>query len=168
MIGYTDSVEERRLTISASIFPKIIALDQQLTIKTAPDGNIYLGVVYIEDEENARNTALNIRNKVNKLAGIDVQIEHTTLLNILKAPDRRYAGLLISEKLFDKDLIDIITFSSEQNILLFSPFDGDIERGVISSIFVGAKIRPYFNLFALKKAGIELRPSILKVSKTYE
>ena len=167
-ISYADTAEERRLTISTSIFPKIVALDQQLATKTAPDGSLYLGVVYIEDDDNAKNTALNIRNKVKKLAGINVHVENIPLSQILKAAHRRYAGLLLSEKFFGKDLIDIITFASEQNILLFSPFDGDIEKGVSSSIFVGAKIRPYFNISALKEANIQLRPSILKVSKTYE
>ena len=167
-IGSADAVEERRLTISASIFPKIIALDQQLTAKMGPDGHIHLGVVYLRNEDRAKSIAQNIRNKVKKLTGITVQIESTSLSQALKNHNKRYAGLLLSEKLFDKDLIDIITLSSEKKILLFSPFDGDIEKGVSSSIFVGAKIRPYFNLSALKKAKIELRPSILKVSKTYE
>jgi hypothetical protein len=50
-------------------------------------------------------------------------------------------------------------------VVLYSPFEGHVERGVPAGIAVEAKVQPYLNLSALQAAGIELKPFFLKVAK---
>lgn len=167
-LSYADAAQERRLTISASIFPKILALDIDLAGKTDGSGEILLGIIYLEEKDRAENIANLIRKKVATLAGVKTSPVAIPLSQVLQSSNQKYAGYLLTEILDSENLNEIISHSSMNHNLLFSPFEGDIERGVASSIFVGAKIRPYFNLRALSQAKINLKPAILRVSKTYE
>ena len=166
--SFADATQERRLTISASIFPKIVALDQDLSLKQNAEGTIVLGVLYLDNRDSAEKTASIIQKKVKKLAGSPVKIDVLSISKLVQNTSETYAGHLLAEPLQNENIGELISHAEKHHVLLFSPFEGDIERGISSSIFVGAKIRPYFNLPALKKTRINLKPAILKVSKIYE
>ena len=163
-----DATEERRLTISVSIFPKIVALDVGLANKANPDGSLTLGIIHFNQKHKADEISSLVQRKVKNIAGKSIHIKLISEKELIESDKDNYAGLLLIEPLSDEVLKPIIDYATKKQILLFSPFDGDIERGVSAGIFVGSKIRPYFNLNSLKKSRIELKSAILGVSKTYE
>ncbi|HEX5755115.1 MAG TPA: hypothetical protein VFY12_02015, partial [Arenimonas sp.] len=44
-----------------------------------------------------------------------------------------------------------------EGVILYSPFEGDVERGATAGLSVQAKVQPYVNLQTLKSSGIRLR-----------
>jgi hypothetical protein len=61
-----------------------------------------------------------------------------------------------------------VTYSGRNSIISFSPYEGDIERGVQGGIAVEARVRPYLNLTALRNAGIRLKSFFMEVAKKHE
>lgn len=165
---YADATEDRRVMISASIFPRIIAVDEDLSKKLDSKGNVHLALVYKSDISKAEKIAKQIRRKVKKIAGTKFHVTIVKLKDINQDNSERFSGILLVNPLSNTGLKTVKNYSNTQHILLFSPFEGDVERGVMAGIFVGSKIRPYFNLKSLGSAEVSLKSAIMKVSKTHE
>jgi len=166
--AFADAMQERRIMISASIFPRLIAVDLNLLEKLDKSGNVRLGVIYHSDIDQAKKIEKLILRKVKRIAGKNIVVDYIKLKEIDQLNNGSYSGLFVAQVMSKPEIRKIIQFSNKQNILNFSPFEGDVERGISASIFVGAKIRPYFNIKSLKKSGVSLKPALLKVSKAYE
>jgi len=167
-IANADTTQERRVTISASIFPRIIAVDENLREKLDASGNVRLGLLYRTDKDKAVKLSKLMTRKVSNIAGNTIVFEFIDANNLDKTKLSALSGLFLVHPLSDKQLDQINEISVRKKILCFSPFEGDVERGVTAGIFIGAKIRPYFNLNNIKKSRISLKPALLRVSKTYE
>lgn len=165
---FADSMQERRITISASIFPKIIAVDQDLANKLDKEGYVRLAIIYSSSKTKAQKISKIMTRKVKNIAGNKIKIELIDINNRGFEDREKLTGIFFVDEMTDDELGKLVSYSSENNVLLFSPFEGDIERGVMSSIFVGIKIRPYFNVKSMKLANVNLKPALIKVSKTYE
>lgn len=165
---FSDAMQERRVTISASIFPRLIAVDLELLEKLDESGSVRLGLVYHSDIEQAKKVEKLMSRKIKKIAGKKIVVEYIDLKLLDQFNTKRLSGLFITQVMSNSAIKKIIRFSNVNNILSFSPFEGDVERGIISGIFVGAKIRPYFNTKSLVGASVKIKPALLKVSKAYE
>lgn len=165
---FADAMQERRIKISASIFPRIIAVDKKFSEKVDSSGNIKLGMIYHSDKEKALNISRIVTRKIKHISGNKIVFEYINMAETDFTVLGRMAGLFFVHPVPDTILKKLRQYSIKHNSILFSPFEGDIERGVMASIFVGAKIRPYFNLTSLAEANIKLKPALIKVSKTHE
>ncbi len=67
-----------------------------------------------------------------------------------------------------EQLQTLTAFANAQRLVVFSPFEGDVERGVQSGIAVEARVRPYVNTKALRAAEVRLKSFFMKVAKAYE
>lgn len=166
--SFGDTMQERRVTISASIFPRIIAVDEDLHKKLDGKENIVLGLLYDSDKSKAENISSLLTRKIKKIAGHRIIIKLIDINNNNLQQYNQLGGLLLIEPMSDTDVREILDFSIQKQILCFSPFEGDIERGLMAGIFVGSKIQPYFNLKSIDKAKVQIKPALLRVSKTYE
>ena len=165
---FADVMQERRLTISASLFPRIIAVDTEISKKLDAAGNIRLALIYSDSKTKAEKISRLMTRKVKKIAGKTIVFSLVDINSPSSLDSEKHAGLFLVQPLSERQIQKAINHSNNNNILLFSPFEGDIERGVMASIFVGAKIRPYFNVLSMKNAGVNLKSGLLKVSKLYE
>ena len=166
--AFADANQERRVTISAAIFPRIVAVDQDLDKKLDQDGNVRLGLLYLTEKNKAEDITKLMTRKISNIAGKKIVFELIKVDEIGSSQFKELSGIFLVQPLAKTELNEILDYSIQHQILIFSPFEGDIERGVMASIFVGAKIRPYFNLTTIKKAQVSLKPALLKVSKIYE
>lgn len=78
------------------------------------------------------------------------------------------AGLFVAEPLGEDALRKTVQFGVDRHAISFSPFDGDVERGVLCGVSFEAKVVPFINLKTLKASGISLSPTVLKVAKTHD
>jgi hypothetical protein len=62
----------------------------------------------------------------------------------------------------------LTAFANERHMVVFSPFEGDVERGVQSGIAIEARVRPYLNTNALRAAQVRLKSFFMKVAKVHE
>ena len=165
---YADSTEDRRIMISASVFPRIIAVDENLSKKLDSSGQVHLAIIYKLNKDKADKVAQQMLRKIKNIANKKILINIYKLSDIKNNSLERLSGVFIVEHMFGEDLEYIKKYASENHIILFSPFEGDVERGVMAGIFIGSKIRPYFNTKYLNYSQVKLNPAILKVSKIYE
>lgn len=168
LVAYADVMQQRRITISASIFPRIIAVDSELSSKLDEKGNVRLGIIYYTDLKGAKKIAKSMTRKIKNISGNNIIIDFISFENTKFENKRNLSGIFISQEVSDLDLTTIKSYANNRHIIYFSPFKGDVERGVMAGIFIGAKIRPYFNLTSIGNAKVLLKPAIIKVSKTYE
>jgi hypothetical protein len=165
----SDDFTDRRLTIGAKIFRALLAADIDLERKTTADGKLNLCLLYLDDPKNAAIVARALTNRDDsRIRGKEVHIEILPFTQVVNAPPDRYAGIFLTQKLNESELSQLVTFSSRHSIISFSPYEGDIERGVQGGIAVEARVRPYLNLTALRNAGIRLKSFFMEVAKKHE
>ena len=167
-ISFADSTQDRRVTISASIFPRIIAVDKDIEKKVDDSGNVRLGLLYHTNINKAKQIKNLILRKVKRIAGKKVVVQLVPIGKVSLENSQKLSGIFFVQPVSKKLLVEVTTYTQKHKILSFSPFEGDIERGVMASIFVGAKIQPYFNLKSIESANLVLKPALLRVSKIYE
>lgn len=167
--GYADEEEKRRVDISLSIFPRIVAVDNHFREKLVADNKVQLLFLYSENETRAQDLAKRIKKDGKNIGGMTVM---TSALSISSALEKEQAdkptAIFISERLSEENLNKVMAFAESQNRLVFSPFSGDVERGATVGISVTNRVKPYFNLTTLKRSNIVINALLMKMSKRYE
>ena len=165
----SDDFMDRRITAGAKIFRALLAADIDIARKTGSDGSLRLCLLYKEDTRNAKIAGETLLNRDDtRIRKIEVRVEVVAFPACIKEQPRPIAGIYLTQTLSADQLELLLEYSTKQKIVIFSPFEGDVERGVHSGIAVEARVRPYLNMKALQAVGIRLKPFILRVAKQYE
>lgn len=165
----SDDFTDRRITAGTKIFRALLAADSEIAAKRASDGNLTLCLLYVDDTRNADKTAgILDSHDTSGIRKINVRIEIMSVSRFIRDGTKRTAGIFLTQKLNDETLNLVISRAISQHIVVFSPFEGDVERGVQGGIAVEAQVRPYINIRALQAAGIRLKSFFLRVAKEYE
>lgn len=163
-----DELEARRIKTSLAIFPRIVAVDEDIDSKLDADKRVQLAVAYSNDSLTAQNQASVLTLSVQNIGGRPLAVRALSVSSLFKEDTGAVSGLFIAEKLEDGELERVLSFARERHIIVFSPFSGDVERGVTAGIAVGSQVKPYFNLSALARSGVVVNPTLLRISKHYE
>ncbi len=67
----------------------------------------------------------------------------------------------------EKNIEKTIHFSRNHRILTISYDAGYLEKGVNASLFLGRKVTPYLNIDTLRKSGVEIDNTLVRISKIY-
>jgi hypothetical protein len=168
-LGYADEEENRRVDISLSIFPRIVAVDNNFRSKLNADGKVELVFIYREDKERAQSLVKLLITKNKNIGGMGVVASAVDLEKLSSfSEEAKPTAIFISERLKDGDLKKIVQVAEENSCIIFSPFTGDVERGVAVGISVTNRVKPYFNIQALKQSKIVINALLMKMSKRYE
>lgn len=163
--GETD---QRRVEISLSIFPRIVAVDNDFRDKLGPERTARLLFVYDGDRANAENLAETLLEKSGNIGGMRVVVEVADIKQPLPVGDELPTALFLTERLSPAQLGVVMRFARETQRLVFSPFSGDVERGVTVGISVTSRVKPYFNIAALHETKVDINAILMKVSARYE
>ena len=162
-----DEADSRRVGISLSIFPRIVAVDNQFRDKLNADKKAYLFFIYDKDEEYAQQLADLMQKNNANIGGMYVEIKAVSVEDGLQGNDLPTA-MFIAERLGEAQLNKVMKFANDSQRLVFSPFTGDVERGVTVGISVTNRVKPYFNLASLRQSKISINALLMKMSKRYE
>ena len=164
-----DSVAERRVSTGVRIFRAMLAADLGLEEKRLRDGSLLLTVVYAHDRDRAEAVATELRGDsagAVPIHDLPVRVEVTAADDLDGlAADRLPAGLFIAEPPSDEALHALIRFGIAHRVIVYSPFEGDVEAGVLGGLSIEAQVRPYVNESTLRASHITLKPFFLKVAK---
>lgn len=167
--GYADEEEKRRVDISLSIFPRIVAVDNDFREKLVANNKVQLFFLYSSNEERAQDLADRVETNRKNIGGMNVM---TSAINISSVLDNnqveRPTAIFIAERLSNDDLEKVMAYAETHSRLVFSPYSGDVERGATVGISVTNRVKPYFNLSALKRSNIVINALLMKMSKRYE
>lgn len=162
-----DETEKRRVDISVSIFPRIVAVDNHFREKLDKDKKARLLFVYDSDEKFAQNLAERIGNPDHNIGGMPIVAR---VINVAEElPDEEVpVAIFLVEKLSDTQLAKILDYAESTHRLVFSPYSGEVERGVMVGISVTNRVKPYFNLATLRRSKVVINALLMKMSKRYE
>jgi hypothetical protein len=154
-----------RLHIGVNLLPAIIAANKSLAA-TKPDQNLPIYLVYREDPNQAQYLEQHI-NRIGEIRQRSLEVTTITLDELLASEPLPLAVVFITEPM-DQRLPDLVQFARQRRALLFSPFDGDVERGVATGFQVTDKVLPLVNMAALKQSKIQLKAFFLRIAVKHE
>jgi hypothetical protein len=164
-----DDADDRRIRAGARLFRSLLTAQVALESRTAADGALHV-ILYGSDAHLAGEIATLIASSGDAgkpgIKDLAVKIDNVTSLPAL-AQAQQAAGVFIVSAQSEKDLAELVHWSTASKVVLYSPFDGDVERGAAAGICIEAKVQPFLNLPALQAAGVELKPFYIKVARVF-
>lgn len=154
-----------RLQIGINLLPAIVAANQSLAA-TDIDRSLPIYLVYRENRYQAEQLRQRI-DRVGRIRGRALEAETISLEKLLAAEPQPLSVVFVAEPL-DRQLPDLVRFAQRQRLLLFSPFAGDVERGVTAGFQVTDKVLPEVNMASLKQSKIQLKAFFLRIAVKHE
>lgn len=168
MEAYAGGMQDLRAWAGLELFPSLLSADLNIANKQGEDGKLLLVLMYNDRNESALDMATYL-NKVEVIREIPIKVELAQIDYFLSSyKNRVIAGIFLTQRFRKNELEKIISFAKEQHVIIFSPFEGDVERGVHGGIDVSDRVLPYLNKNALQLSKIEIKPFFLKIAKLYE
>lgn len=161
-----ESLDSIRVSVASRLFPSLLAADTQLEQKADSDDRLLILVVYLDSREMAERASEEL-TRVSNIRKMSLDVRVIPLDSLPLYQEQSIAGIFIGNKL-EQNISLALGFARERSIITFSPYPGDVERGVAGGIVVRDRILPYINLKTLRDASIQLRPFYLKVAEKYE
>jgi hypothetical protein len=72
------------------------------------------------------------------------------------------SSILVIDRLSDKQRKKLIQYGANHKIMIFSPFEEDIDAGIAVGFRMRVKVKPLFNRQALDASELQLHPLVLK------
>jgi len=164
-----DDADDRRIRAGARLFRSLLTAQVALESRAAADGALHV-ILYGSDAHLSGEIASLIASGGDAgktgIKDLAVKIDNVTSLSAL-AQAQQPAGVFIVSAQSEKDLAELVQWSTASKVVLYSPFDGDVERGAAAGICIEAKVQPFLNLPALQAAGVELKPFYVKVARVF-
>jgi len=161
-----DSYDERRVRTGAKFFRALLAADLKLTEKAAGDGSVAVWVYARRDQDiravlgaiapGAAGAQPTIRG---------VWVAASAIEQLPRDDAAAPVGIFLATPMSDADFARLLQWSIDRHVIVYSPFEGDVERGAAAGMVIEAKVLPYVNLTTLEKSGIELGSFFLNVAK---
>lgn len=164
-----DDFAERRITTGAKIFRALLAADVDIAQKVNSDGKLRLCLLYLNDAGKAEIAAATLRNRDDtRIRNFEVNLEILPYSGCVGKNAKGLAGIFLTQALSDEQLKTLMECAKTNRIVVFSPLEGDVGRGVHGGIAVEARVRPHLNMKALHEADLRLKPFFMRVAKPYE
>lgn len=163
-----DTYSERRIGVGLNLFSALLVADRQAEAKVNADGQLPIYVLYVDDHRSAREYATTLQADLPRIRTRQTRITSISLADFLAGTSDRPLGIFISQRLTDEELNKLTHTAIKRSVILFSPFEGDVEKGVMAGLSIQATVRPLVNLPVLEATGADIKPFYLKVAKTYE
>jgi len=164
-----DDADDRRIRAGARLFRSLLTAQVALESRAAADGALHV-ILYGSDAHLSGEIATLIASGGDAgktgIKDLAVKIDNVTSLSAL-AQAQQPAGVFIVSAQSEKDLAELVQWSTASKVVLYSPFDGDVERGAAAGICIEAKVQPFLSLPALQAAGVELKPFYVKVARVF-
>ena len=153
-----------RLQIGSSILPGILAADKRLSGGEA--GRLAIYLVYRDNRYQAEQLRPGFE-KIGAIRGHELRIESASLGELEGLDPPPASAIFIAEPL-GADLERLLDLARQRKLLLFSPFEGDVERGVATGFRVTDKVLPMVNMKSLKQTNVQLKAFFLRIAVKHE
>lgn len=153
-----DSFSDRRAHVGIKLFRTLLAAEQNVAAGSA--NRIYF--VYATDQAQAQQHATEFQEITAQKAQV------IALSDMSNNSELKPRAIFVSQKLTDSELSALIQYSIRHRAITFSPFEGDVENGVLGGLSVEATIKPFLNMATLKASGVDIKSFYLKVAKRHE
>lgn len=160
--------EMRRVQIGLRFFPNVLSVDMDLPGKKTDAGKARVLLLYRESAGNAERLAETLRQEVTSVAKIPIEVTISADPAEAFAGGQRPCGIFLTEVLPGGEFQQILKLAIANRVILFSPFEEDLERGATAGLDIGSKIRPSLNTATLGRSGIRIHPMFLRLAKIHD
>ena len=167
-VGYANESTDRRVQISLPLFPRIVAVDSKFQNKLTGGNKVRLVFVYDRDKAKAKELARTVGKANKNIVNVRVDAVPMPIVEQLSADALTPTAIFVAEPLGEADFKELVMYSINKRIIVFSPYSGDVERGATVGLVITSRVFPYFNNHTLESSGIEINPILLDMSKRYE
>jgi len=161
-----DEADARRLTVGINLFPAVLAADQDIAGKRSGGAPLRLLLVHRDEQTLVEELAAVLRDK-GAIRGIPLEVDIVPIEGLAAYPGAKAAGVFVAQR-FGDDIRSVVEFSRRYRLLSFSPFEGDVERGVAAGMVVSDRVLPYVNVAAVDASGLRIKPFFMKIAERYE
>ena len=161
-----DEVQSRRAELGVNLLRTLLAADVDLARKTVDDNQLLVVFYYVDDRRRAEELASKfVGNPPKTVRDMRVITEVTNDAAFAKYAARGPAAVFIAQPPNAKLLKSVIKFGIDRHVIVYSPFEGHVERGVLGGLAVEAQVKPYVNLATLEASRITLKSFFMDVTK---
>jgi hypothetical protein len=164
-----DGYDERRVQTGLRLFRAMLAADTQLPSRAGADGQLLVLFVHAGDRhrgEQLADTFLKRGGVAEPVRGLPVRVEVVSAAG-LPAWGGQPAAVFVAEPATGALLRGIVDFGIRRRLIVYSPFEGHVESGVLGGLAIEAQVRPYVNLATLEASSVSLKDFFLKVAKVH-
>jgi len=165
-----ESDQDRRDQAGIRLFRSLLAADLDLDSKRDEDGKLLLVIFHAGDQTHAQELARALAGSAAEpepLRGVPVKIELTNDPTFGVYGKHPPAGIFIGQSPSSSGLQSIVHYGIDHHRIVYSPFEGHVEHGVLAGMSVEAQVRPYVNTETLAASHVELKSFFMKVTKVY-
>jgi hypothetical protein len=162
-----DEVNDRRAAAGIRLFRALLAADLDLAKKTVAPNQLLIVFFYVDDRARAAELAQRFATD-DKVRGIPIVTEVTNDPNFAAYEKRVPAGIFLADAPAKGPLTAIIHWGITHRMIVYSPFEGHVEKGVLGGLSVEAQVRPYVNRATVEASQITLKPFFMEVAKVYQ
>jgi hypothetical protein len=155
-----------RVGAGLELFPSLLAADIDIAGKSGSDGRLLLLLVCPDRKDRAEEAALELK-KIGQIRGIPIRIELTHDTAFKEYEHVKAAGIFLISPLGD-EFESLVRYGRAHQTIVFSPFEGDVERGASGGILISDRILPYLNMESLRLSKIRIKPFFLRIAEQYE
>ena len=163
-----DSDGERRIRTAARLVRALLSADLGVADKRTDDG--WLEVLVLmkpgqpELELGTLISPASAANGPTKVRGLPLRVR--TVTQVPGADSTRPIMVFLASPLGDREFQQLLAWCIGEQVILYSPFDGDVERGATAGLSVQAKVQPFLNRTTLESSRIELQAFFVQHSRT--
>jgi hypothetical protein len=159
-----------RVQAGIRLFRSLLAADMGLEQRVDSEGRLLLLVFYSTDAVRADGVSQQLTTPAEgqpavTIRGLPVAVALTSDPDFSAYQQHPPAAIFLAEPPKDDGLRRIVRYGIDHGLIVYSPFEGDVEKGILGGISVEAKVQPYLNQTTLDASHVTLRPFFLKVSK---
>ncbi|HEY2091168.1 MAG TPA: hypothetical protein VGJ81_04720 [Thermoanaerobaculia bacterium] len=164
---FGDEVDDRRAAAGIRLFRALLAADVDLPRKTVAPNQLLIVFFYVDDKTRAADLAQRFAAD-DKVHGIPMVTEVTNDPNFVAYDKRVPAGIFLADAPARQALASIIHWGITHRLIVYSPFEGHVEKGVLGGLSVEAQVRPYVNRATIEASQITLKPFFMEVAKVFQ
>ncbi len=163
-----DTFTEHRTLVGLKLFRTLVAADLNIEDKLNQQGELTVALLYINNNKEASDYRQALDGQFTQVKGHQVQTRLLQLSELNKTETMPLSAIFIAQPLNKNELTGVIQFAIQNHLVLFSPYEGDVEQGVLGGLSVQATVRPLINIKTLQQSKLNIKPFYLKVAKHYE
>ena len=164
-----DDLADVRAQAGARLFRAFLSADLDVDKKTV-DNQLLILFLYADDKSRATSLASHFLGDAKDggtIRGLPLSVAYTSDATLASYKSRVPAGIFLAQPPSDTTRRALIKYGIEHHVIVYSPFEGDVESGILGGLSVEAQVRPYVNLSTLSASNISLKPLFFKVTKVY-
>ena len=166
-------VQAGKIRTGLKIFRSLLLADRDIEKKVNEEQAVDIVFLFQSNNSKAKHFAktfvrMGRRSSVGLIKGNPIKVHVMRKLSLIEGTKIRPAAIFIIDPFIESRVQAIAEYGRDKKIITFSPFEGDVENGILGGLVVDSRILPFINKNTLAASEVRIKSFFLKVARTYE